>query len=234
MADELREDRLRANLEAVRERIGRALLRSPDPAREVTIVGVTKTAPASVVDALAAAGIRDIGENRVQEALEKAPAVRSAVRWHLIGHLQTNKARRAAEFFSVVHSVDSPRVLAALSAAGRPLRLLLQVNVSGEARKSGVAPEAAGALLRDARRTPGVQVLGLMTIAPYSDDPQAARPVFRGLRELLEALNRPGDGPPMRELSMGMSGDFEVAVEEGATIVRLGTALLGPIRARHV
>jgi pyridoxal phosphate enzyme (YggS family) len=213
----------------LRARVARALARCGDPARDVTIVAVTKGHGAAVVDGAAAAGLLDVGENRVQEALRKATLVRAPVRWHLVGHLQGNKAAKAASFFACIHSVDSERLVGALAAAGRPLDVFLQVNVSGEAAKSGIAPSGARGLWQAALRAPPLRVLGLMTMAPYSEDPEAARPVFRGLRELRDELDRAGDGPPLRGLSMGMSGDFEVAVEEGASHIRIGTALFGEI-----
>jgi pyridoxal phosphate enzyme (YggS family) len=200
------------------------LRRAGDPDRSVTIVGVTKNVPAAVVDAVAAAGVRDVGESRVQEALRKAPDVRAAVRWHLIGHLQRNKVKRAVELFTVVHSVDSPRLVEALAATGRPLEVFLQINVTGEATKHGAPPEQARDLLRLALAAPALHVTGLMGMAPLGEDP---RPGFRALRELRDDLNRAGDGPPLLGLSMGMSDDYVVAVEEGATHVRIGTALVG-------
>lgn len=218
---------LAARVADVRARIEAALRRAGDPERRVTIVGVTKGAPASAIDALAALGIADIGENRVQEALRKAPQVRSAVRWHLVGHLQRNKARKAAELFGTVHSVDSEALARALAACGRPLEVFLQVNVSGEATKSGVSPEGARALLEAVAAAPPLRVVGLMTMAPYGAEPEAARPHFRALRELRSDLDALGLAPPLPALSMGMSRDFEVAVEEGATHVRIGTALVG-------
>jgi len=211
---------------AIRRRIDAALARAGDERRAVRIIAVTKNHPATVVEAVAAAGVRDIGENRVQEAIAKAAEVSAPVRWHLIGHLQRNKVRRAAELFDVVHSVDSVPLAQALAATGRPFEIFLQVNVSGEASKRGVRPEEARGLWRAAREA-GLVVVGLMTMAPLLEDPEAARPHFRALRELRDALDRTGDGPPLRGLSMGMSGDFEVAVEEGATHVRIGTALIG-------
>jgi len=216
----------------VRARIDAALRRAGDPQRRVTIVGVTKGVPAAAVDALASLGIADIGESRVQEALRKAPQVRSAVRWHLVGHLQRNKARKAAEFFGTIHSVDSAPLVRALAACGRPLEIFLQVNVSGETTKSGVPPEGARALLQ-AAAVPPLHVVGLMTMAPHGADPEAARPHFRALRELRDDLDALGVAPPLRALSMGMSADFEVAVEEGATHVRIGTALVGGAIGGH-
>jgi len=213
-------------LAAIRAAIDDALQRAGDRDRAVTIVGVTKNAPAAVVDALAEAGVTDVGENRVQEALPKAAAVRAAVRWHLIGHLQRNKVNRALTLFRTIHSVDSARLVQALAEAERPLEIFLQCNVSGESSKSGVRPDEAGALLREAAGCPTLKIVGLMTMAPYSENPEDARPCFRMLRELRDELNRLGIAPPMTGLSMGMSGDFEVAVEEGATHLRIGSAIL--------
>jgi len=211
----------------IRAAIAAALRRAGDPARDVTIVAVTKTMPAAVVDEVAAAGILDVGESRVQEAVAKAAEVRAPVHWHLVGHLQRNKARAAADLFTTIHSVDSPRLVEALGATGRPLAVFLQINVAGESRKSGVPPGEARALWQSALRAGNLDVRGLMTIPPWDAEPETARPVFRALSELRDALNRTGDGPPLTGLSMGMSGDFEVAVEEGATHVRIGTAIVG-------
>jgi hypothetical protein len=217
-------DEIPERLARIRATIASALARSREPGREVTLVAVTKTMPSSVIEAVAAAGILDIGESRVQESADKAASVRAPVRWHLVGHLQRNKARRAAGLFSVIHSVDSVALVEALAAPGRRLTVFLQVNVAGEARKGGVRPEEARALRQAACRSGVLEVLGLMTIPPLEGDP---RPVFRALRELRDELNRTGDGPPLQGLSMGMSGDYEVAVEEGATHLRIGTALVG-------
>jgi PLP dependent protein len=211
-------------LQDIRARIGAALARASDPHRDVTIVAVTKTRPAAVIDEVAALGVLDIGESRVQEAASKAPLVRAPVRWHLVGHLQRNKAQRAAELFSVIHSVDSLPLIDALAATGKPLRAFLEINVGGDVRKHGARPEEARSLLQAALRIGTIEVLGLMTVPPIEGDPRA---VFRALRDLLGDLNREGNGPPLRALSMGMSGDYEVAVEEGATHVRIGTALVG-------
>jgi pyridoxal phosphate enzyme (YggS family) len=211
-------------LATIRATIADALRRVGDPDREVTVVGVTKNAPAAVVEAAAAAGLTDVGENRVQEALTKAEAVRAPLRWHLIGHLQRNKAKRAVELFTVIHSVDSLRLIEALAATERPLEVFLQVNITGEATKYGAAPDAVRGLLRRARRAPSLRVTGLMAMAALGGDP---RPAFRRLRELRDDLDRAGDGPPLPHLSMGMSDDYIVAVEEGATHVRIGTALVG-------
>ncbi|MHC4939926.1 MAG: YggS family pyridoxal phosphate-dependent enzyme [Planctomycetota bacterium] len=214
-------------VQTIRERIAAAQARSGRSARAITLIAVTKYHPASMVDAVAGAGVLDVGESRVQEALEKSPRVSAPVRWHLIGHLQRNKAKRAAEFFDVIHSVDSTRLVEALARSERRLEIFLQVNVSGEQTKSGVAPESVRGLLQAVRAAPNLAPLGLMTMAPFSGDPEDARPAFRTLYELQSDLNAEGDGPPLEYRSMGMSGDFEVAVEEGATHIRIGTAITG-------
>ncbi|MHC4955505.1 MAG: YggS family pyridoxal phosphate-dependent enzyme [Planctomycetota bacterium] len=228
-------------IQAVQRRIEAALARSPHGPRPVTLIAVTKHHPAAVVDEVARAGILDVGENRVQEAVEKAQSVEAPVRWHLIGHLQRNKVNKALTLFDTIHSVDSPRLVTALGtasgpaleAAGRNLDIFLQVNVSGEASKAGVAPEGAAELLRSTQAWPSLRVLGLMTMAPYATDPEEARPHFRALFELQADLNRDlkrdGLSAPLKSLSMGMSGDFEVAIEEGATHVRVGSAITAEI-----
>ncbi len=222
---------LARRLHSLRQRIDAALGRRGAAARAITIVAVTKGHPAARIEEAARLGLLEIGENRVAEALSKAPHVTSPVRWHLIGHLQRNKVARAVTLFSTIHSCDSPRLVEALGETGVPLDIFLQVNVSGEGSKQGVAPEGVADLWRGALAQPSLRVVGLMTMAPLGDDPEAARPVFRGLRQIRDDLNRRGDGPPLSALSMGMSGDFEVAVEEGATHLRIGTLLLGAIAA---
>ena len=211
----------------IHDAVAAAVARAPDASRDINVVAVTKNHPAQTVEALAASGVVDIGENRVQEALSKAVRVRAPVRWHMIGHLQRNKAARAAELFSCIHSVDRTSLVHALDRTGRELDVFLQINVSGEASKRGVRLEEAGGLWQTALNTDSLKVIGLMTMAPYAEDPEAARPVFRTLRQLRDDLNERGDGPPLTGLSMGMSGDFVVAVEEGATHLRIGTALVG-------
>ncbi len=213
-----------ANLAAVRRRIDAAAARvGRDPA-EVRLVAVSKTLPAAAVVAAFEAGQTEFGENRVQEAVAKVPAVAAAgltPRWHLIGHLQTNKARSALDLFAIIQSVDSLHLAQALSrraAAGYPV--LIEVNVAGETSKSGFAMAEAEAAIRTIRALPNIEVHGLMTVAPHATDPEDVRPVFRTLAELGRRLELPA-------LSMGMSNDFEVAIEEGATIVRVGTAIFG-------
>lgn len=209
----------------VRGRIARACERSGRRARDVTLVAVTKTHGVEAIVAAYDAGVRDFGENRVQEAEPKIEAMRARgldVTWHLIGHLQTNKARAAARLFDILHSVDSQRLAEAINArADHRIPVLIEVNVAGEASKHGVAPVEADALAAAVGRMPNLEVVGLMTVAPMVDDPEDVRPVFARLRELRDAMG-------LRELSMGMTDDFEVAVEEGATIVRVGRAIFGP------
>lgn len=218
---------LSVRLAAVRETIDAAIRRGGH-GQQVTIVAVTKTHGADAVCAAWDAGLTDVGENRVQEALRKMDEVHVPVRWHLIGHLQRNKAK-AVERFALVHSVDSVRLAEAVHevgrSRGRPVEALVQVNVSGESTKGGFAP----AVLPDAAATlgalEGITVRGVMTMAPLDADETVLRRVFQGAHAAREVLAR--SGLPATELSMGMSGDFEVAVEEGATMVRLGTILFG-------
>jgi len=200
----------------------------------VTIVAVTKGFGLDAVEAALAAGLTDLGENRVQEAVQKVdtPAGRRAT-WHLIGHLQRNKAKLVTGRFALVHSVDSAALAEELdkraAAQGASQRVLLQVNVAGEAQKSGCAPAEAPAVARRVAGLPHLALEGLMTIAPFTDEPDVQRRTFRGLRELRDALQEEGLWLPT--LSMGMSADYGTAVEEGATVIRLGTVLFGPREA---
>ncbi|HSN68090.1 MAG TPA: YggS family pyridoxal phosphate-dependent enzyme, partial [Thermoanaerobaculia bacterium] len=195
---------------------------------EITLVAVTKTHGADVVRAALAAGIADIGENRVQEAREKIGAVGRRARWHLIGHLQSNKAVEAARLFDVVQSVDSASLAEKLGKAaaneGKTIDVLIQVNVGSEEQKSGADPGAAESLARAIEEIPSLRLRGLMTVPPFLA-PEEVRPYFRELRALRDAIRAWCDN--CRELSMGMSDDFEVAIEEGATMIRLGRALFG-------
>jgi hypothetical protein len=196
---------------------------------EVRIVAVTKGHPAEAVRAAAHAGLEDVGENRVQEALAKQAAVSEPVRWHLIGHLQTNKAKLVPGAFAMVHAIDSLRVAQALDLAAGKRRLrvpvLVQVNVAREPQKAGALPEVAAELVDGIANLTGLELRGLMTMAPFTDDERVQRRVFADLRRLRDALRAPAR--PLPELSMGMSGDFRAAVAEGATMVRLGTVLFG-------
>jgi hypothetical protein len=193
------------------------------------LVAVVKTVPVGVVRDAVAAGLTDLAENRVQEAEEKIDAVGRAVRWHLVGHLQRNKAGRAAGLFDRIHSIDDQDLAESLSrrarAAGRVIRGLVQVNVSGETSKHGVAPAALVGLLEGTARLPGLAIDGLMSIGPI--DAGEARRCFARTRELRDGAER-SLGIELPELSMGMSADYEAAIEEGSTLVRVGTALFGP------
>ena len=212
-----------ANLAAVRARMAGAAQRAGRDPETVRLIAVTKTKPAALVRAAIDAGATDIGENYVQEASIKHAEVGEGARWHLIGHLQRNKAARAVEVFDCVQTVDNAALGAALSrhatAQGRLLRVLIEVRLGGEATKAGVEPDQLPALL-DALRVPSLVVDGLMTVPPPGD-PESARPHFRALREWRDRLGLP-------ELSMGMTDDFELAIEEGATMVRVGRAIFGP------
>jgi PLP dependent protein len=197
--------------------------------RPVTIVAVTKGHPPAAAEAALRAGLADVGENRVQEALEKLEVVTAPVRWHLIGHLQTNKAKFVPGRFALMHSLDALRLAEALSRAavkaGVSVPVLVQVNVAREPQKGGCAPAEAAALVAGCGSLPGLEVRGLMTMAPFTDDEAVQRQVFGGLRELRDAMATPAT--PLPELSMGMSGDYPAAVAEGATVLRLGTVLFG-------
>lgn len=209
-------------LEQVRSRIADAAARAHrDPAR-ITLVAVTKVFPAEVLRAAYELGIRDFGENYVQEFEDKLPQAGNleGARFHLIGHLQSNKSRRAAELFHCIQTVDSPKLARRLDEAGRALDVMLEVKLSPEQAKSGVAPKELPALIQAVRACPNLRLLGLMTMPPWSDNPEDSRPCFLRLRALAEEHQLP-------HLSMGMSHDLEVAIEEGATFVRVGTALFG-------
>ena len=219
-------------LEAVRERVARAAIHAGRDPETVTLIAVSKTHPASTVDDAVAAGAADLGENRVQEASGKKPGVRDA-RWHLIGPLQRNKAKLALATFDVIHTIDRPEIAARLQFLleqhwpDRVLEVLLEVNVGDEPQKAGVAPAEARDLLETVRGHDRLDVRGLMAIPPFGLEPEASRPFFVELRELRDQLERE-TGRRLPDLSMGMSHDFEIAVAEGATMVRVGTAVFGP------
>lgn len=225
---------LAARLAAVRSRIARAAEASRRDPAAVRLVAVSKTYPAEQVRAAFAAGQLDFGENRVQEALAKIEATSDLpLRWHLVGHLQSNKARRAASAFAAIHSIDGAALLEAVdrsaAAAHASPDVLLQVDLAGEATKFGASRGQLDRLLDVAATCRAARVAGLMLMPPFFDDPEGARPYFRRLRELRDELREAGRLPgTAADLSMGMSHDLEVAVEEGATIVRVGTAIFGP------
>ena len=218
---------IEANVREVHRRIARACERSRRSPDEITLVVVTKEVGISAIRAAFDCGIRDFGENRVQDAEDKIgqlSGLKPEVTWHMVGHLQSNKAKTALDLFDIIHSIDSIRLAEILSRrAEKAFPVLLQVNVSGEATKGGFAVNEVGAAVEEIRRLPNLKVKGLMTIAPFVADVEEVRPVFRNLRELRDSLR-------LEHLSMGMTDDFEVAVEEGATMLRIGRAIFGDRR----
>ena len=215
-------DGLAERLTAVRTRIERAAERARRDPANILLLAVTKIFPAEAIQEAYALGLREFGENYVQEFEGKAPSVSglAGARFHLIGHLQSNKAAKAAELFQVVQTVDSAKLARRLNEAGRALDVMLEVKLSEEESKSGADPGAVPALIASVRACPNLRLRGLMTMPPWSEDPEAPRGFFRSLRELAEAHG-------LAELSMGMSNDLETAIEEGSTCVRVGTALFG-------
>ena len=222
---------IRANIAAVQERIAAAARRAGRREDAVLLVGVSKTVDAERVRAAIAAGVPALGENRVQEAREKIAILGRPRPWHLIGHLQTNKVKDALESFDLIHSVDRLPLAEALSRraaeAGRRADVLVQVNVGEEPQKGGLRADELRGALETMAGLPGLRLRGLMTIPPLPHEPEDSRPYYKEMRRLLDEARRWGHAPDLTELSMGMSGDFEVGVEEGATIVRVGTAIFG-------
>jgi hypothetical protein len=227
------ESTIRANLEAVHDRVHQAALRARRDPAAIRLIAISKTFGLEHVRAAAAAGQADFGENRVQEALQKIEASADVkIRWHLVGHLQSNKARKAAGAFAAIHSIDSLDLLQRLDAAAAEAEshpeILVQVDLAGESTKFGASPDEARAIVRAAAGCAAVRLAGLMVLPPLFDHAEDARPFFARLRALRNELVDEGvPAPLLRELSMGMSHDFEVAIEEGATMVRVGTAIFG-------
>ena len=222
------------NLLLIREKIAAAGARAGRETNSVTLLAVTKGQPPEVVNEAARLGLTLFGENKVQEAKAKIPLCSGKLRWQMIGHLQSNKCRDAVELFEMIQGVDSLALAQEISKravqAGKTMPILLEVNAVGEASKFGYRPEQLLADLAQLNALPRLEIHGLMTVPPWSAVAETVRPVFRQMRELKERCEK-ALGAPLPHLSMGMSGDFEVAVEEGATMVRIGTALFGP-RAR--
>ena len=218
-----RAEEIRENIDALEARIAGACTRAGRARGDVRLVAVSKTFPASDIELAIAAGMTDIGENKVQEGREKKPAVTAPARWHLIGHLQSNKARDAVRLFDVIQTVDSfglaERIARVAESAGKRQEVLLQVNVGREDQKSGADPDDVSKLVRRVSELPSLHLSGLMAIPPLGEA-EAMRPYFRQLRALRDGLG-------LEELSMGMTDDFEVAIEEGATIIRVGRAIFG-------
>ncbi len=228
---DLQPERVLANLQYVRDHIAEAAARSGRAGNAVRLVAVTKTVAPATIRVLVRAGQTDIGENRAQQLRDRSRELEGAgVRWHMIGRLQRNKVKYVVPTCTMIHSVDSLRLAEAISkraqAEGARATCLLEVNTSGEEAKAGVTPADAAALASQVAALEGIDLVGLMTMPPFVDDAETVRPLFAELRELMETLNRQADLPqPLTELSMGMTQDYETAIEEGATIVRVGTAL---------
>jgi len=226
-------DQVRVNLDQIRQRIAAAASRAGRNPDGVTLIAVSKTVPADRIIPVLQAGITNLGENRVQEAESKVDHVKAdGLKWHLIGPLQSNKAKRAVEIFDIIHSVDSIKLAERLDRLagelGKTMPVLIQVDLGKESTKSGVDETDLEALVRRIADCGHLRLDGLMTLPPYFENTEEARPYFRRLRELMADLNGKGIvGHEMRELSMGMSHDFEAAIEEGATMVRVGTAIFG-------
>ncbi len=221
---------VRENISSVLQRISSAALKAGRLPEEVELICVTKEADVHAVREAISCGITDIGENRVQDAISKHTAIGDAVRWHMIGHLQSNKAKPAVEMFHLIHSVDSLRLMEELDKhsvrINKIQEILIQVNVSGERQKSGIDPQGLNELIMAAPGFKHIKVTGLMTIAPLADNQELARPFFRRLKQIADEIRALRiEGVEMRELSMGMTQDFEAAIEEGSTMVRLGRAI---------
>ncbi len=224
-------DRITGRVKIVREEINKACDKCGRSPEEITLVAVTKTVDQERIRAAIVAGLRVFGENYIQEAREKIPSIAEPVEWHFIGHLQRNKAKYAVRLFDVVETVDNVKLAGELQKRAEAIKriqpVLVQVNVSGEETKSGITPEGLPDLLKFIGRSSSLEFRGLMTMPPYFADPELARPYFRKLRELRDKMAERFPSLIFKELSMGMSGDFTVAIEEGATIVRIGTAIFG-------
>lgn len=223
---------IKENIEDVKMHIDNAVNKGKRNADDVTLIAVSKTKPVIMLKEAYDAGMRDFGENKVQEIMEKYDKLPSDIRWHMIGHLQTNKVKYIADKIYMIHSVDSLKLAEEISKqavkAGRVIPILIEVNIADEESKFGVAPFDAEALIRSIAPLPGVSVKGLMTVAPYTDDPEDNRTYFRALKQLsVDITSKNIDNITMGVLSMGMTGDYEVAIEEGASYVRVGTGIFG-------
>jgi len=221
---------IRDRLLRVQDRIHTAALRVGRDASSVTLVAVSKAMAVEAIREAVEAGVAILGENRVQEARDKIATLSGIARWHLVGHLQTNKAKLAVQLFDLIHSLDSLKLAQALDRHGqelaKPVRCLIEMNLGGEENKSGMTEDGVRPLLEAAGNLRHLRIEGLMALPPFLPDPEQIRPYFRRLRTLRDKLR--DEGFPLAELSMGMTHDFEVAIEEGATLVRIGTAIFGP------
>lgn len=217
---------IKGSLYAVKERISGACRRAGRSSEEVRLIGVTKKVGTEKIKAAIDCGLRDFGENYIQEAREKIEEIAGDVSWHMIGHIQSNKVKYVPKLFDCVHSIDRWDIVEGLERYGKPIDVLFEVNVAGEDSKHGTGADGVRRMLEKTKTLTYVNPVGLMTMAPFVDNPEEIRWVFARLREILKKMNDEF-GLTMRELSMGMSSDFEVAVEEGATMVRIGTAIFG-------
>lgn len=225
-----------ANCREVLQHIGEAAARCGRSANEIRLLAASKSQGVDKIQAAIEAGIRLFGENYVQEIKQKKSAVRGSIEWHMIGRLQRNKAKMALDLFDLVQSLDSAELARALDKEGRErervVRAFVEVNLAAEKNKAGIAPGRVAALLEESGKLPHIRIEGLMTVPPFREDPEDVRPYFRALRELrdkLEAIKFPN--VDLHELSMGMTHDYSVAIEEGATLIRIGTAIFGPRNA---
>ena len=220
---------VRVNLQQVKERIARAAYRAGRDPRDITLVAVTKTVSAEIARQVYACGTKELGENRVQELQKKYPLLPMDTVWHMIGHLQTNKIKYIIDKTALIHSLDRMSLADEINRQalllGKTVQVLVEVNISGEGSKFGIPICEAVEFVKCVNCLPGLTLRGLMTMAPYTDNPEEVRPVFRELKELSKRISKEATGINMDLLSMGMTNDFEVAVEEGATIVRIGTAI---------
>lgn len=229
------ESQIKARLDALQERVAAAASRATRNPEEITLVAVAKTFPVPLIEEAISLGVKHVGENKVQEASPKFDAIGRKVTWHMVGHLQTNKVKRALEIFDLIQSIDSVRLAQTVNdraaSMGRIIDVLLEVNTSGEQSKYGFGPEEVEAGAREISRFKNLRIKGLMTVGPLVERAEDARKAFvllRNLRDRISALNL--EGVEMTALSMGMSGDFEIAIEEGATMIRVGTAIFGERR----
>ncbi len=223
---------LKDNLQSVQQRVQNACDRSGRKREDVKLIAVSKTKPVEMIREIYEEGIRDFGENHPQEIRDKVPAMPQDINWHMIGHLQTNKIKYIIERTCMVHSVDSIHLAEELSKAavnhGRVMPVLIEVNMAGEETKNGISPSEALDFITRASAFPGINIQGLMTIAPNTENAEENRPVFREMKKLfIDIKDKNIDNVNMKHLSMGMTGDFEVAIEEGATMIRVGTAIFG-------
>ncbi|OPY70517.1 MAG: hypothetical protein A4E57_00520 [Syntrophorhabdaceae bacterium PtaU1.Bin034] len=217
---------IKTSISEIQDKILAACQKVGRPAEQVRLVAVTKRVDAGRIREAAALGIKDFGENYVQEARKKIETMEPGLTWHMIGHVQANKIKYIVKLFDYVHSIDRWELLESLDRYERELSILFEVNVSGESQKHGATKDGLRYMLEKMDRLKHLKPLGLMTVPPLAEDPEEARPYFKALREFLEAMNKEF-GLKMNELSMGMSSDFQVAIEEGATMVRIGTAIFG-------